>query len=66
MILPRAEIDRLNSKPVVNGVLSYERQRLGNNDYHGNLLIRSNVPRRQMKLIAAGLALAVSEIVPQH
>jgi hypothetical protein len=66
VILPRAEIDRLNSKPVVNGVLSYERQRRDNNDYHGNLLLRSNVPSRQMKLIAAGLALAISEIIPQH
>jgi hypothetical protein len=66
VILPRADIDRLNSKPAVNGVLSYERQRLVSNDYHGNLLLRSNVLSRQMKLIAAGLALAVSEIISQH
>jgi len=66
VILPRLEIDRLNRRPSVNGVLSYERQPLHNNRYHGNILLRSNVPKHQMKQIAAGLALAVSETVSQQ
>lgn len=66
VMLARAEIDTLNSKPAVNGVLSYERQRLDINPYHGNILLRSSVRKPQMKQIAAGLALAVSEIIPQH
>jgi hypothetical protein len=61
--IPREEIDRLNKQPTVNGVLDYERQPLEDNPYHGNLLLRSDVPKRTMKKIAAGLALAVSEIV---
>jgi len=66
VILPRAEIDRLNKNLAANGVLSYERQILNNNPYHGNILLRSHVPIHEMKKLAAGLALAVSEIVHQH
>jgi len=66
-IVPRNEIDRLGRLPTVDkGILSYERQCLENNHYHGNILLQTNVPKPTMKKIAAGLALAVSKIVPQH
>lgn len=63
VIIPRKEIDRLNRRPTVNGVLSYERQPLENNFYHGNILLSQNVPKHTMKKLAAGLALAVSSII---
>jgi hypothetical protein len=61
--LPKCEIDRINQQPTVNGILSYERFPLENNKHHGNLLIRSGTPTPTMKKIAAGLALAVSEVI---
>jgi len=62
-ILPRKEIDRLINKPNVNGKLSYERQAIKNNPYHGNLLILNEIPKRIMKMWAAVLAVGVSQIV---
>ncbi len=63
--IPLEEIDRLSRQPTVNGLLSYERQPLKNNPFHGNLLISIEAPAPTMKKIAAGLALAVSEILFQ-
>lgn len=65
-ILPRQEIDRLNNRPTIKGLLSYERQPLDNNSYHGNILLKVHVPKPTMKKIAAGLALAVSKVVVQE
>ena len=65
-IIPRAEVDRLNRQPTVSGILSYERQTLEDNPYHGNILLRSDVPKPTMKKIAAGLALAVSQFIPRQ
>lgn len=62
-ILPRKEIDRLINKPNVKGKLSYERQPIENNPYHGNLLLLNEIPKRTMKMWAAVLAVGVSEIV---
>lgn len=61
--IPRDEIDRLSRLPTVNGILSYERRAVENNQYHGNLLLKTNVPKPTMRKIAAGIALAVSEII---
>jgi hypothetical protein len=57
------DIDELNKRPTVNGVLSYERDALPENKYHGNLIIKRHVKPPQMKQIAAGIALAVSEVI---
>jgi hypothetical protein len=66
-LIPRNEIDRLNRQPSVNGILAYERHPLEHNPYHGNILLRVGIPKPTMKKIAAGLALAVSKIIPhQH
>ena len=64
-VLPRSEIDRLNRRPAIRGLLSYERSPLNDNPYHGNLLLQATVPKAKMRQIAAGLALAVSKIIPQ-
>jgi hypothetical protein len=62
-IINREEIDRLKKQLPVRGRLLYERQRLENNPYHGNILLDGDVPTSVMKMIAAGLALAVSDVV---
>jgi len=64
-VLSRCEIDRLNRRPAVNGILSYDRQPSRDNPYHGNILLRANVPKPTRKMVAAGLALAVSEVTLQ-
>ena len=61
--IPREEIDRLSRQPTVTGMLTYERSPFEHNPYHGNLLLRSNVQKPTMKKIAAGIALAVSDII---
>lgn len=61
--IPRDEIDRLSRQPTVNGIISYERKPLDNNPYHGNLLLRSGIPKPTMKKIAASIAIVVSEII---
>ena len=66
VIISRDEIDRLNNRLTIGGLLSYERQPLNDNPYHGNILLQARVPKPTMKKIAAGLALAVSKIVIQR
>jgi hypothetical protein len=66
VIIPRDEIDRLNNRPTIKGLLSYERQPVNDNPYHGNILLQTNVQKSTMKKIAAGLALAVSKKVAQR
>ena len=61
-IIPRCEIDRLKRQLPVRERLLYERQILENNPYHGNILLNGDVPKQVMKMIAAGLSLAVSEV----
>jgi hypothetical protein len=61
--IPRDELDRLSRQPTINGLFSYERNPLESNSYHGNLLLRSSIPKPTMRKIAAGIALAVSEII---
>jgi len=66
VVIPRAEIDRLNNRPTVRDLLSYERQPISDNPFHGNILLRAHTSKPTMKLIAAGLALAVSRVVLPH
>jgi len=61
--IPREGIDNLNEQPTVNGILAYERQPLGDNPYHGNIMIRADVPKPTMKKIAAHLASIVTEVI---
>ena len=62
-IIPRSEIDRLNRRPLFRDLLSYERAPLEDNPYHGNLLLKEDVPKSTMKTVASGLALAITRIV---
>lgn len=57
------EIERLNQRPMVRGLLGYERQELPDNPYHGNLLLRADTVKHTRKLVEAGLALAIDRII---
>ena len=64
-ILSRNELERLNNRPQIKGLLSYERKPLPNNRYHGNLLMKSGTSKQTMKLIASAIALSsVEKLVP--
>lgn len=65
-IIPKDELDLLIRRPLISGALSYERQPVENNPYHGNLLLRAHSPKPLMRLIAAGLALSISEHVKNY
>jgi len=65
--LSRIEIDRINSRPFVNGALSYERELLGDdNKYHGNLILEGRTTKLKMEAIAAILVSAQEKVIPQH
>jgi hypothetical protein len=60
-IIPRNEIDKIMLLPGSVDLLSYERQVLPDNPYHGNILLKEGTPNHVMVQIAGSLALAVSE-----
>jgi len=62
-LLVLEEIERLNQRPMVRGLLGDERQELADNPYHGNILLRSDTVKHTRKLVEAGLALAVDKII---
>lgn len=62
-ILPTSEIDRLNTQPSISNALSYERSPLDDNPYHGNLLIKNDVPKSKRKMISAAIALTYTKII---
>jgi len=64
-LLPRDEIEQLRRRPLLIGLLEYERRPLDDNPYHGNILVRAGTSKPTRNLIASGLALAVTEIIPQ-
>jgi len=65
-----AELDRieLTTKMKMHflaGRLNYERRPTSNNQYHGNLLIKDNIPKQLKRLIKFGLTtLAADKIYP--
>ncbi len=65
-IVPREEIDKLKSKPVYKNVFSYERTVGTNNPYQVNLLLNKNISKPTMRMLSAGLALAIKAISLQN
>lgn len=64
-VLIRKELDHIRSLPLVkNYQLFYERKAIDGNEYHGNLLLKSNTPTPIMKKIAAMIAMTVDEVIP--
>ena len=64
-VIERILLDAISDLPTVNHNLTYEKNPLDGNRYHGNLLLKSNVSKAVGKQIAAGIALAVSEVISQ-
>lgn len=62
-VISRHSIDRLIDRRA-KGLLRYEREQIDGNHYHGNILLKSGTSKQTRKIIAAGIALAVEEIVP--
>lgn len=46
--------------------MSYEREALMDNPYHGNILIKSGTEPRNIRLISATIANHVSNVIPQN
>lgn len=63
-ILSRADSDRISKLPAGNG-LSYERQKLDDNPYHGNLVLTGSMSKVRRRAIAGTLAVHVVKIIPQ-
>ncbi|MFZ5905007.1 MAG: hypothetical protein ACOYZ8_15790 [Chloroflexota bacterium] len=61
-VIPREELDHLIKQPTVNGMLTYERHQIDNNPYHGNILVKGNLPKPTIRKLQAGLALLVSAV----
>jgi len=62
-LIPRSELDKLK-KRTGTGSFDYERARLPDNDYHGNLLLKEDVEKTLKTMIRSALALA-AEIIPR-
>lgn len=60
-VLSRHEIDRLIQRDWTRQSLSYERDDKPENKYHGNLLLKVDVPKRVKKKITAQIACLASE-----
>lgn len=61
-VIYRYKIDRLIER-ISKGLLGYERKRIEGNHFHGNILLKSGTSKKTMKIIAAGISLAVEKIV---
>jgi len=61
----RESIDRLMKIPAFTGVLSYDREPIPENPYHGNLLVSSTANRTQRRLLPGVIATQYSEIIPR-
>ena len=65
-VMSRSEVDRLCIRMVVKNKLTYERKKLPENKYHGNLLLANDTPKKLKAKIAAGLALCVEEVIKSN
>lgn len=55
-LLSKPELDRIIKTKSAENRLSYERRRLPENSYHGNLLLDKGTPKLVMQKIAASIA----------
>jgi hypothetical protein len=62
-ILPRAELDRIKRRHGFAGHFDYERAPIEENQYHGNLLLRSDVSKHLKNMIRSALALAAQIVL---
>jgi hypothetical protein len=62
-ILPKSWVDTMMNNPAGKGIIDYERNKLPNNKYHGNLLRLASLPKSQKTMISATLAMGVENII---
>ena len=61
----RKAFDNIRLPPqLAKGCLSYERDQIDGNYYHGNMLLDKDVSNNRMKQIAAAIALCVDRLIP--
>ena len=61
--LPRSEMDKLIADANISNAISYERNPLANNVYHGNIVFRDGLSKPMITMIANVLALYCSEVI---
>jgi len=64
--VPRSCVGYINKLPRTKDLLSYERQALDANCYHGNLLLKKDTHNRTMKIVAAMIAGHISDVIIQE
>ena len=64
-VIARCDLDRLSKLPAFGEALSYDRQPLPENPYHGNLILTAGISKARRKAIAVTLAMHVSRIIFQ-
>lgn len=63
--LSRDSLEHINKLPQFRETLSYEREPLQGNPYHGNLLMSAVANPTQRRLLPALIANHVSDVIPQ-
>ena len=62
-VLSKELIDVFRKTPVCTGKLDYERAPIENNDFHGNLICPSGLPKPTVDIIRSLLVLSVTDII---
>ena len=61
----RDSIDHIMKLPTYRGILSYDRQPLEGNQYHGNILVSNTSTKYQRRVIPGVIASLFTEIIPR-
>jgi len=61
--LLREQIDQINNEPITETYLSYDRDKLKKNPYHGNIVFRSNLSPKFRRTLAGSLAQRSSLVI---
>lgn len=56
-------LDEVNNKPATANTLTYERNTLENNPYHGNIVFKSGLPGHTISMIASVLAYSAGNVL---
>ncbi len=56
-ILDRMELEVQMKKPMIKNSLSYNRDPLRGNDYHGNILLQNTVEKKRARMISSSIAI---------
>ena len=62
-LIPTEDLDRLKRRLLYKDKIAYERKKLADNPYHGNILILNELPTHVKRAISATLMTSVSHVV---